>query len=205
MARPFFTSLLFCMTMALQASPTWAARTLVVTIYPHDELADVSDKQIDKDYVQPWLEEMRRISNHSIEVIFKRDVAGITDIPYRQMPPEDTHRVFSAAAHPQFRWQKSILLTRDSFGLNSEGAEHLGLAKLGYAHAIASMTSYGTLGHELGHLMNATHEAAELRYNPWPCETFVYPDRFSLRANCYRYSDQNRAAIANHLDHALRN
>lgn len=146
MARSFLASLLVYMTMALQASPTWAARTLVVTIYPHDELADVSNKQIDKDYVQPWLEEMRRISDHSIEIVFARDVAGITDIPYRQMPPEETHRVFTAAAHPQFRWQKSILLTRDSFGLNSEGEEYLGLAKLGYAHAIASLTSYGTLG-----------------------------------------------------------
>ncbi|KIY41696.1 hypothetical protein TZ03_06200 [Pseudomonas sp. 10-1B] len=205
MARPFLASLLFCMTIALQASPTWAARSLVVTIFPHDELANVSDESIHKDYVQPWLEEMRKISNHSIEIIFKRDVAGITDIPYEQMSPEETVNIFAKAAHPQFRWQKAILLARNPFGLNSERIETFGLAMIGHPYAIASLAAYSTLGHEQGHTMNATHEAAELRYTPWPCESYVYPNRNPLRSNCYRYSDQNRATISNYLDKALRN
>ncbi|MEO9244781.1 hypothetical protein ABI279_20400 [Pseudomonas inefficax] len=204
MTKPLLATLVFSMTMAFQAAPTWAAKSLVLTLYPHDELADISDEKLRHDFVQPWLNEMREISNHSIEVIFKRNVAGITDIPYREMSPEDTYRTFSDATPPQPRSNKSVLLARDTFGINSEGTETVGLTKSGYADGIASLATYTALGHELGHMMKATHEAAELRYNPWRCETYVFPLRNSLRSNCYRYSDQNRAIIADYLNNTLR-
>jgi len=187
-------------TVAIQTTPAWAAKTLVVTLYPHDELGEISDDKIHRDFVQPWLNEMRSISNHSIEVIFRRHVAGITDIPYREMSPEDTYRAFRKAMPSQFSGQKSVLLARDSFGLSSKGAETAGLTELGHPGAIASLATYSALGHELGHMMTATHEAAELRYNPWRCETYVFPERNALRSNCYRYSDENRKNIVEYLD-----
>ncbi|POG04972.1 hypothetical protein BGP84_18940 [Pseudomonas putida] len=203
MTKRFLAALTFNITMALQAAPAWAAKSLIVTLYPHDELGDISDNKIRQDFVQPWLNEMRELSNHSIEVIFKRNIAGITDIRYREMSPEDTYRTFSNATPPQFSGQKSVLLARNTFGLNREGTDTLGLAKLGYPDGIASLATYTALAHELGHMMNATHKAAELRYNPWRCETYVFPLRNSLRSNCYRYSDENRASISSYLNETL--
>ena len=45
---------------------------------------------------------------------------------------------------------------------------------------------------------SATHEDAELKFNGWVCETYTHP-RVPARSNCYRYSDKNRANIADYL------
>lgn len=198
----------YAMTVVLLActhlGQAMAASSFIVMLYPHDELADTSDEQLRKGYVQPWLDEMRQITQHSIEVIFQRNVAGVTDIAYWQSSPENTLKTFRQTA-PAPEYGKALLLTRNGFGPldGPEAGTVAGFASRLYPYGVASLTTYTALAHELGHLMGATHEAAELRYNPWICETYVYPERHPLRSNCYRYSDANRATIAEHLDRML--
>ncbi|BDM25505.1 MULTISPECIES: hypothetical protein [Pseudomonas] len=184
----------------------WAARSLVVTVYPHDELAGISDKQLQDDYFQHWLDEMRSFTQHPIEVIFQRAIRGLTDIDYRAMSSTQILDAFTEeittqrSARPFSFMNKDLLLTKDSYdrsGLNFVA----GLAHFNGNTGIASMVTYAAPGHELGHMLSATHDNAKTEFNGWFCETYMVPNRVPLRSNCYRYSDQNRAAIADYLKH----
>lgn len=192
------------LTCSLILPSAWAARTLVITVYPHDELAEISDKQLHDDYFQNWLDEMRSFTHHPIEVIFQRSISGLTDIDYRAMTSNQILDAFTEEIHVQrsarpFSFMnKDLLLTKESYdrsGLNFVA----GLAHISGNIGIASMSSYAVPGHEIGHMLSATHENAETDFNGWFCETYMVPARFKLRSNCYRYSELNRAAIADYL------
>lgn len=191
------------LVLSLQLPAASAARSLTVTVYVHDDLADMSDEQLNKDFFQHWLDEMRSFSQQSIEVIFQRKVEHITDIAYAGMPSAKLLEVFTRQLHEQRRhpflsfMDKQLLLTGNSYdhsGLNYNA----GLAYLKKNTAIASVAAYGAPAHEIGHLLGATHEDAELKFNGWVCETYTHP-RVPARSNCYRYSDKNRANIADYL------
>ncbi|MFI7838900.1 hypothetical protein [Pseudomonas asiatica] len=191
------------LVLALQLPVVSAARSLTVTVYVHDDLADMSNEQLNKDFFQHWLDEMRSFSQQSIEVIFQREVEHITDIAYAGMPSAQLLEAFARQLHEQQRhpsfsfMDKQLLLTRNSYdhsGLNYNA----GLAYQKQNTAIASAGAYGAPAHEIGHLLGATHEDAELKFNGWVCETYTHP-RVPARSNCYRYSDKNRANIADYL------
>lgn len=191
------------LVLSLQLPAASAARSLTVTVYVHDDLADMSDEQLNKDFFQHWLDEMRSFSQRSIEVIFQRKVEHITDIAYAGMPSAKLLEAFTRQLHEQRRhpffsfMDKQLLLTGNSYdhsGLNYTA----GLAYLKQNMAIASVAAYGAPAHEIGHLLGATHEDAELKFNGWVCETYTHP-RVPARSNCYRYSDKNRANIADYM------
>jgi len=184
----------------------WAARPLVITVYPHDELAGISDQQLHDDFFQHWLEEMRSFTQHPIEVIFQRTLPGLTDIDYGAMASAQVLEAFTEeidlqrSVRPFSFMNKDLLLTMDSY--DRSGLTFVaGLAHRSGNTAIASMTSYAVPGHEIGHMLSATHENAKTDFNGWFCETYMVPARIVLRSNCYRYSEQNRAAIADYLKH----
>ncbi|WP_462401648.1 hypothetical protein [Pseudomonas sp. Marseille-QA0332] len=188
---------------ALPLAPATAARSLVVTVYPHDEMRDLSDGQLREAYFQHWLDEMRSFTHHPIELVFRRDVPGITDMDYtglgsQQILERFTEELgFRSANRPFSFLDKHLLLTRgvyDRTGLNYSA----GLARYKGTTAIASLDAYSAPAHEIGHLLGATHEQAELRFNGWVCETYTHP-RVPLRSNCYRYSDANRSNIVDYL------
>ncbi|MFR0673826.1 hypothetical protein ACLUUI_09105 [Enterobacterales bacterium AW_CKDN230030176-1A_HGKHYDSX7] len=196
-------ALLLVLLGALHLTPAAAARSLVVTVYLHDELADLSERTIRADYFDHWLKEMRSFTNHPIELIFRRRVPDITDIDYQGLSSKDilgrfTQEIGYLRDIPPFsHMRKHLLLTRgvyDRSGLNYNA----GLASYKGTTAIASLDAYSAPAHELGHLLSATHEDAELKFNGWVCETYTHP-RVPLRSNCYRYSDANRANIADYL------
>ncbi|WP_079230299.1 hypothetical protein [Pseudomonas putida] len=199
-----YIALAISLVYSLFLPSAWAARTLVITVYPHDELAGISDQQLHDDLFQHWLDEMRSFTQHPIEVIFQRAIAGLTDIDYRAMSSNQILDAFTdeisvqRSARPFSFMNKDLLLTKDSYdrsGLNCVA----GLAHVNGNTAIASMTTYAIPGHQLGHMLSATHENARTDFNGWFCETYMVPARIVLRSNCYRYSEQNRAAIADYL------
>lgn len=196
-------ALLLVLLGALHLTPAAAARSLVVTVYLHDELADLGEHTIRADYFDHWLKEMRSFTHHPIELIFRRRVPDITDIDYQGLSSKDilgrfTQEIGYLRDIPPFsHMRKHLLLTRgvyDRSGLNYNA----GLASYKGTTAIASLDAYSAPAHELGHLLSATHEDAELKFNGWVCETYTHP-RVPLRSNCYRYSDANRANIADYL------
>lgn len=186
--------------------------TLTIWVFPHDELAEISDEQLQIDYFDHWLEEMRQIVSIPVLLHFERRVPSLTDIDYKTLEPSRTLATWSDASWAWRRQQNSpgslinnkyLLLTRNGLGMEGSttisGITH----QTGHA-AIASLGSYATTGHELGHTFSATHEQSYVNFNGWFCETYMYPERLGLRSNCYRYSDENRANIANYLDRLLR-
>lgn len=185
--------------------------TLTIWAFLHDELSEISDEQLQKDYFDAWLTEMSVIVPIAIKINFRRNVSGLTDIDYRQLGPS---RALSAWSDAAFAWRrkhnsagglvdnKYLLIVQDVLG-TSDGETVAGLAyQTGHA-AIASMRAYSTVGHELGHTLSATHEQSRVNFNGWFCETYMFPSRFGLRSNCYQYSDENRANIANYLKRLL--
>lgn len=196
-------SALFVLLLTLQVPDAQAARSLIINVYPHDELGDVSDQQLEKEFFQHWLDEMRSFTPHPIEVVFHRNVQSVTDIDYsdlasQQLLDQFTEAVrFQTSLTPFPYLQKHLLMTRNSYdkrGLNYNA----GLAYFKQNTAIASVSHYSAPAHEIGHMLGATHEDAELSFNGWVCETYTHP-RMPARSNCYRYSDQNRANILEYL------
>lgn len=199
--KPF--ALLLFLFASLHLPSAVAARSLVVWVYPHDELADISDEQLNKDYFQHWLDEMRQFTSQPIEIIFQRNVHGITDISYSGMTSNEILDLFTQEItyRPEAQlfsfMKKHLLLTREPYdrsGLNYTA----GLAFIEQTTAIASLAVYAAPAHELGHMLSATHEDAEVQFNGWFCETYTHP-RVPLRSNCYRYSDKNRENITNYI------
>lgn len=204
MLKSRYIALAASLVCSLILPPAWAARSLVITVYPHDELASISDQQLHDDFFQHWLDEMRSFTQHPIEVIFQRAVPGLTDIDYAAMTSNEVLDAFTQeiniqrSARPFSFMNKDLLLTRDSY--DRSGLTFVaGLSQLSGTTGIASMTSYAVPGHEIGHMLSATHENAKTDFNGWFCETYMVPARILLRSNCYRYSEQNRAAIAAYL------
>ncbi|MBA1203999.1 hypothetical protein G7009_19965 [Pseudomonas capeferrum] len=187
---------------ASQLPAAWASQSLQIWIYPHDELVDISEHDLRNDYFQQWLDEMRSFTSHPIEIIFQRNVPGITDLAYAGKPSNEILDAFKdelryRSSAPFSFMRKYVLLTRDVYdrsGLNYNA----GLAEQGGTHAIASLDTFKAPAHEIGHLLNATHEHAATQFNGWFCETYMAP-RNPLRSHCYRYSDENRANIADYL------
>ena len=191
------------MSLCLQLPSASAARSLVVTVYLHDDLSDIADAQLHHDYFQHWLDEMHTFTKHPVELIFRRNVPGITDIAYHGLPSTEilqafTREIGDLISNRIFSFMdKHLLMTRDSYdhsGLNYKA----GLAYMKGTTAIASIATYSAPAHEIGHMLSATHEDAELKFNGWICETYTHP-RIPARSHCYRYSDQNRANISEYL------
>lgn len=203
MTLPRLSTISLALLFSVQALNASAARSLTVNVYIHDDLADMQDAQLHNDYFKHWLKEMRSFTDHPIEVIFQRNVPLITDIAYAGMPSSQilevfTDGVYEKTRHGSFSFvDKHLLLTRDSYdrsGLNYNA----GLAYMKQNTAISSIAAYSAPAHEIGHMLGATHEDAELKFNGWVCETYTHP-RVPARSNCYRYSDKNRATIADYL------
>lgn len=176
---------------------------LTVWVFPHDELADISNEQLKTDYFDDWLTEMGQITKSPIELQFRREAPGLTDLDYRSMSGNHALSVWADASGAWRRRQNSpggmaryLLLVREPL---DEAGTTLGLAHQTGTVAIASIRSYATPGHELGHTFSATHEASEVLFNGWFCETYMFPARLNVRSNCYRYSDANRDNIATYL------
>ncbi len=204
MNKPRDIALALGLACCMTVSAAWATRPLVITVYPHDELADISDEQLHERYFQHWLEEMRSFTDHPIEVIYQRSIAGLTDIDYHALAPHQLLDTFTdeiqaqRSGRPFSYMNKDLLLTQARYG-TSGMLPTAGLPHPSDTTAVASTHSPSDPGHELGHLLSATHEQAQISYNGWPCESYMVPTRTSLRGNCYTYSAANRAAIRNYL------
>ena len=203
--------LLLALLCSLHLPPAVAARSLVLWVYPHDELKAMSDDELHHGYLQHWLDEMRSFTHHPIEIVIRRNVPEVTDIDYRSAEAENTLlRLHEAVQeirrinnYPSFFQNRYILLTKDNFGNASLLTKVEGMAHFAQFTAMASLRTYTNFAHEVGHLLGATHEASEVNYNGWFCETYMTPTRFDLRSHCYRYSDENRKIITQHLAEKL--
>jgi hypothetical protein len=178
---------------------------LVLTLFIHDQLTPREIAGLSKDYLEWFIKELGQISDRRIQVISVTHKPGYTDFPYRQDSPaeslqqwrdrivdymEDNNLPMKTQRH------KYVLLTGNKVSVDIKG-----IAYASNGVAIASVKNFTTLAHEIGHLLGATHENAEVLYSSVvPCRTLMYPTQTEFFASCYRFSDKNREAIAHYLD-----
>lgn len=191
---------------AVEASPAptetdSAQAPIVLTLFLHDQLSPAEKASIGPDYLAWLIDELTDATGHRVQVISITDTPGYTDFGYRVGDPsqsladwnEQVGRYIDEHNRPiSSRRYKYILVTRHQVDGNT-----LGIAYIRSHAAIASLRSYNTLGHEVGHLLGARHEDGHLSFaQGLPCRTVMSE---ALLPSCYRFSDTNRQAMRDYL------
>jgi Metallo-peptidase family M12B Reprolysin-like len=203
------------MLALLLLSPTALAEPLPIrlNVVIHDDVPEAMRERLESDYFAPWVKEMQQITDRRIDIRFNRDIPGISDLDYRI--DDRMQLAYTLGGYNEDYWanrgsalvnrriDKTLLVVTDSYlPEDPTQPERAGEAELRGPAGWASLKTYSAVGHELGHMFGATHENAQVMFNGWFCESYTYPERNSVRSNCYRYSDKNREAIAAYLSEA---
>lgn len=183
-------------------------KSLIIIAVVHNDVPESTRKTIYADYFYPVVSELESFTGRKVNVVFaKGDPQSAFDYKaYKGDARKATlqkweslgsslRNEMSADGLETDNLTKIILLTKD--GLNSEAA---GAALQSGRVAMASLVSYNTVGHEIGHMLGARHEDAEVQYkNGWWAETYMYPNPELIRSNAYAFSAANRQHILNYL------
>ncbi|GAB7530332.1 hypothetical protein PS3A_27430 [Pseudomonas sp. 3A(2025)] len=205
-------ALLLCAT-ALAAPPepdpdsvdAGAPAPIFLTLFIHDQLDPREVADLGPDYLEWFLKELTQVTGRRVNVIRVVNTPGMTDFGYRQGDDAQTMREWQNRVLDYIearnlplstKYHKYLLITR-----HNVTPEVMGVAYSNRGIAIASIRAYNTIGHEIGHMLGATHENAETRLLSFPpCRTLMYPEHSALFANCFVFSDKNRQAIHEYLN-----
>jgi len=182
-----------------------AAYNLRFTFFKHDDLADTSLREIHSRYVAWWVGDLsaRVLPTYPMRVSYADRVPWLTDMMYGQDSSlHDLDRVlktindFYGLAFEKTFKRKYILLTAER-----PMAGTTGVAFQGGNEAIASVLGRSRIvAHELGHMLGATHDAAEAQ-GWFGCETNMVAKASAVRDDCMRYSKANERAIRSYMRH----
>lgn len=178
----------------IRDTPEW-----VFSIFVHDDALNVAIN----DHLSWWigLIEAMLPAGRTMTIAVRRNLPGITDFAYAGGDPARKLLDWSAQVRAQFPEDepdvdnKFLLFTGNLISTGTGGIAHQG-----GDYGIASARSRQFLAHEFGHMLNATHENAEVRYNGWWCETIMFETALDLRSNCYDYAEANKSLIRSHLE-----
>lgn len=175
-------------------------------IFVHDDVT-LSDRVLGLQYFKNFTDEISAITGRAFKFNMLRNIRGVTDFNYTSKSVKEVVDRWMAVA-ATYKNDNNLGWTQtDRYILVINGNindQVLGAALPRQPALIASVSSYQVVAHEVGHSFTATHEDAEIGWNPWgvQCETYVYPEVSKNRANCYRYTPKNRAHIVNYLKDA---
>lgn len=194
-------------TLAADSDNSEAKLPIVLTLFLHDELNDQDIRNLDSKYLGWFTEDLQAITERDVQIIAIRHKPGYTDFDYRL---GDSHkslyewdqRVIDYVIgenKPRDKRHKYVLITEKNLTFFVQG-----VAGLGKRSAIASMTAYRTIAHEVGHTLGATHSDGEFHATaaPAPCITNMFVEDVFFLKNCYRYSENSAQAIRNYLQDA---
>lgn len=163
---------------------------------------------IKKDYFSWMIDELEKLSGRKVELIeiTKEAAPELHNFTYISSSLQNAAARWTTAMTEYLNKTSKITSPLDKFILltrhNVVPSEFAGFAnRIGGQFAIASLQRYDIAAHEVGHMLGAEHDAAEIIYNGWWSETTMNtPDYFSgLRLNAYRFSIRNREAINTYL------
>ncbi|MHC8329792.1 zinc metalloprotease [Pseudomonas sp. LB1P83] len=190
----------------MDENPEQSKNPILLMVYIHSDLDEYDINELNHDYFSWARTELQDISNRNIDMILitkstspemanfdYKDVSSAYSLHrWSQLVNKTSLRIPAAQSyHPKLI--KHLLLTRNP--INEKIA---GVAYSKDECGIASISSYMTPAHEIGHMLGATHEDAEVIYNGWWHDTIMKPVN-ALHGNDYRFSDKNRENIRNYL------
>ena len=188
-------------TPSMRSSIPVEKRPIFVFAFVHDDVPEDKIPSLYPDHFAPVIRELRTTTGRDVSVIFVRNTPPYTNYSYKgeTQASYDGWRDLGTAYRdaknlPTGRTTKFMLLTNDGMTNNV-----FGLAGVGQQFALAALNHKQIVGHELGHMLDAQHELAEVRYNGWWCETFMAAKVNTLLSNCYVYTDPNRERIRSYL------
>jgi hypothetical protein len=175
----------------------------------HDDVTKSAQETIYADHFYPFINELESFTGRKFNVIFGKG-APYSEFDYKGNDPLKILQRWEGHGYKyieklknqghQFGLALVILLTHDPINEKTLGAALIHAPTYTGNFAIASLTGYINVGHEIGHLLGAKHEDSEVQYNGWWCETYMTPGRDPLKSICYRYSPANRENIKRYLD-----
>lgn len=196
-------------SLADDEQPARCKKPILLMVFIHDDLDGYNKSTLYDNYFS-WLEtELEDISGRAVTVIFnsKSTSPEMTNYNYKNENAADAGRgwqtrVKELTSKVEETWpydpdlDKFLLLARSP--INSKVA---GVATGTGQTGIASINSYMTPAHEVGHMFGATHEDSDVVYDGWWHDTIMKADLASaFRGNQYRFSEKNRANIRSYLD-----
>lgn len=171
-------------------------------IFVHDDISAEDRVALRGNYISWATKEIEGITGRKVYVEYIEHDPSMTRFAYPNENKEvalqewtsrvDAYRL----SHPQplNKRYKYLLLTKHRLN-----ASTLGVAAQSNYSGIASIQTFQAAAHEFGHMLGATHEAAQTSYiGGWWCST-IMGGYSPLTSNCYIYSDGNRKAIADYL------
>lgn len=170
-----------------------------IHVYYHDDVSESTRRIVPRNYLKECITELERIANRPFIMEYRHSIPGLTDIKYQGDPRAALQDWASAALNfedqqirASERIQRHLLVTQGTIN-----DEVLGIAQFYSKCAIASLATYQTIAHELGHTFGMRHEDAELHHNAFgvQCATYGYAEG-GVYANCYQYSLKNRENMA---------
>ncbi|WNW12532.1 hypothetical protein RRX38_15745 [Pseudomonas sp. DTU_2021_1001937_2_SI_NGA_ILE_001] len=178
-----------------------ALQPIVLTLFLHDQLSPQEKASIGPDHLAWLIQELTLVTGRRVQIISVTDKPGYTDFGYRVGDPIKSlaqwhervgHYIDENNLPVASRRHRYVLVTRHRLDSIT-----LGIAYIRSDSAIASIRSYNTIGHEVGHLLGASHEAAHLSFaHGLPCGTVMSE---APLPSCYVFSDNNRQAIRDYL------
>lgn len=194
------------MTSAIQSTPK---KALIIIAVIHDDVPPATRNTLYADYFRPLVKELESFTERRFHVVFTAgqpycnfDYKGDDLLQTLQRWEPLSNQLLAELKEDKLdidKLTKVVLLTND--GLNAAvlgGALVRGKISSGKC-AIASLVGYSAVGHEIGHLLGATHEDYEIQYNGWVAQTYMAPSREILLSNSYTFSPANRKNIINYL------
>jgi len=182
-----------------------AAHHLHFHFMKHDDLSHRTAQDIHAHFVAWWLADMALnvLPVETLSVTYEERVPWVTSMAYGE-----------AGALPAF--ERALKLLDDDFNFNLEGTYKnkfilltaqrpvpgaAGVAFEGGNEAIASISGrMRIIAHEIGHMLGATHLAAESR-GWWGCETNMFAVASKQRRDCLEYTAANQRAIRSYMRH----
>lgn len=181
----------------------------VFHIYVHDDVPWSMARDVARRF-DWWLREMRELlpRGTGLQLRIVHGEKGLADIGYtsdKNEHPEKGLNALKAAIAKKGACATGLPMPRNYHLLLTAKQPHPGmhgLASQGARVGIASLASLRTAGHELGHMLHATHDggAVERVHGSLPCATAMRESRGWPRyPDCGRFSSTNRENIRNHL------
>lgn len=202
-------------TLLNYATPAYATQITQtkspITIFAifHDEVPEEKRNTAYTESIFPFIKDFEGFTGRKVNTVFDRSIPPYSNFNYKSDDPDKVIREWRDLSttylskkrtdgFPTAPLDRVLLITNGFINGNLLIGGTAGVTHQPGKAAIASLVTVQNIGHELGHTFNASHEAGEVLYNGWWCETFMF-EPLPFRYSCFRFSEENKTRINDYL------